>query len=405
MSSNKIDVAFWPRGPQAEQVVAGLLQRYQETNKSVQVNAFSMDAQNPWGDVSRTMTHRSGPDITELGASWVESLAATNSLRPFSVKEINSFGGVEAFLLPPWKPQKALVNDPVYSIPYRADARLIFYRRDLLAQAGVDEETAFTTARNVLQTLESLKRIGVASPFLAPVATHRFMNLSFIASWIWSAGADFTDVTGKEVTFDLPYALAGIADYLRAAQYIAPESRQLDQGDCDLEFCRGNAAVALSGPWLFFGLQDQPEFAHVRENMGVALPPKQACNGGTHLIIWRHSAYEEAAFDFIRFLTSAEVQGGLPGQPFTLPARLDAIAASKYANDPNYQMIVKAIHTGRSYGNTPLWNIIEDRLSRILVQIASEYFEMPTVDLDQFLAIRLKPLARRINITLADEFS
>lgn len=403
MPGTEIEVALWPRGLQAEQEMTALLRRYLESNKSAHVRVHSMNEQNPWGDVSHTMTHKSGADISELGASWVEGLVATNSLRPFSLKEIESFGGSDAFLLPPWRPKKSLANTPVFSIPFLADARIVVYRRDLLAQAGVEESTAFTTNRNFLQTLDRLKRIGVKSPLVAPVTTNRFINLSYLASWLWSADADFTDSTGKRVIFDQPEALDGIAAYFHAAQYIHPDFRRLDQGGCDLEFCRGNAAVALSGPWLFFCLQEEPAFAHVKENMGIALPPKQAYNGGTHLVIWQHSPYEDEAFGFIRYLTSAPVQASLSGRVFTLPARLDAIEATQYAHDPNYQMIVKAIHTGRSYGNTPLWNIVEDRLSRILVQIGSEYFETPDVDLISFLSIRLKPLARRINITLADE--
>jgi len=400
MTIAEIEIALWPRGPEGEQEVTALLQRYHQQCRDIRVRARCLNAENPWDDVSHTMTYQNGADITEVGASWVQSIVATNSLRPFSSEEFLSFGGPNAFLLPAWKPKREEVGETVYSIPYRADARLIFYRRDLLAQAGVDESTAFTTSKNVLQTLESLKRIGLKSPFVAPIATQRYMYLSFIASWIWSAGADFIDSTGK-TTFDSPEAIGAIADYFRATDYIAPEFRRLEPGECDLEFCRGNAAVALSGPWLFFALQNQAEFAHVKANMGIALPPGQACRGGTHLVVWQHSQHEEADFDFIRFLTSAREQAGLSGV-FILPARLEAIQATPYADDPNYQMIVKAIHTGRSYGASRLWSIVEDRLSRVLSQMGSEYFETPGVDLDSFLTIRLRPLARRINITLGD---
>lgn len=401
MTSAELEIALWPRGPQAEQEVASLLQRYHLQDKLLaRVRARYLNAENPWGDVSQIMTYQNGADITEVGASWVESIIATNSLRPFSPAEFQSFGGADAFLLPPWKSEEDHTGRTVYSIPYRADARLIYYRRDLLAQAGVDESTAFTTSKRILQTLESLKCTGIKSPFVAPLATQRFMNLSFMASWLWSAGADFLNSAGTSTTFDQPAALGAIADYFRTADYIAPEFRSMDPDGSDLAFCRGDAAVALSGPWMFYRMQDNPEFAHVKANMGIAIPPGQACRGGTHLVVWDHSMHEEAAFDFIRFLTSAQVQADLSGSYFILPARLEAIRATQYAEDPNYQMIVKAILTGRSYGASPLWNIVEDRLSRVLAQLWPEYFETPGVDLDAFLAIRLKPLARRINITL-----
>jgi len=401
MTIAEIEIALWPRGSEGESEVAALVQRYHQQSKDIRVRAHCLDSQNPWEDVSHTMTYQNGAEITEVGSSWVESIVATNSLRPFSPAEFRSFGGPDAFLIPPWKSRKEDAEQTVYSIPYRADVRLVYYRRDLLAQAGVDEGTAFTTPQNVLKTLESLmKRTDVKSPFVAPVTSDRYMNLSFLASWVWSAGVDFIDSTGS-ATFDQPEALAAIADYFRAADYIAPEFRRLTPNENELEFCRGNAAVALSGPGLFFALQQQPEFAHVKDNTGIALPPGgKACRGGTHLVVWRHCRYIEAAFDFIRFLTSAQVQAGLSGLVFQLPTRLEAFQANAYADDPNYQMIAKAINTGKSYGASRLWSIVEDRLSLVLIQMGPEYFETPNVDLDSFLSIRLKPLARRINITL-----
>jgi ABC-type glycerol-3-phosphate transport system substrate-binding protein len=400
MAIAEIEIALWPRGPQADQEISALLDRYHRESRDIRVRASSLDPKDPWASVSRTMTYQSGVDMTEVGDSWVKSIVATNSVRPFSKDEFLAVGGPDAFVMPAWRSKESKEDGEVaYSIPYRADTRLIFYRRDLLAQAGVDEATAFSTPQAVLQTLESLKRIGVASPLIAPAATQRFLNLSFVASWVWSVGADFIDANSKRVTFDQPEALDGIADYFRATSSIAPQFRRLEPPESDAEFCKGNAAVALSGPWLYFTLQQEAEFAHVRENFGIASPLGTACRGGTHLVIWEHSQREEAAFDFIRFLTSARVQADLSGPNFIVPARLEAIQATRYASDPNYQKIVDTIHSGRSYGASHLWSIVEDRLSRLLVQVSAEYLENPDVDLDSFLSIRLKPLARRINIT------
>ena len=400
MTIAEIEIALWPRGPNAQQEVTALLQHYHRESKDIRAHAHFLDARDPWASVSHTMTYQSGADITEVGASWVKSIVATNSVRPFSTEELLSFGGPNAFVIPAWRSEKDKDDETVYSIPCRADARLVYYRRDLLAKAGINEETAFSTPEKMLQTLESLKRIGVQSPLIAPVATQRFMNLSFVASWVWSAGADFIDADSRRVTFDQPDVFAGIADYLRATSYMAREFHQLEPAESDAEFCKGNAAVALSGPWLYFILQQQDEFAHVRANFGIASPPGQACRGGTHLVIWEHSKQEEAAFDFIRFLTSARVQSDLSGLVFALPARLAAIQTTQYADDPNYQKIVEIIHSGRSYGASPLWSIVEDRLSRLLVQVSAEYLEAPDIDMDAFLSIRLKPLARLINITM-----
>ncbi len=401
MPANEIEIALWPRGSQAEGYFPSLLQRYHQQTRSARVKVHFMDVKNPWAEVSRTMINKIGADVTELGASWVESLVATNSLRPFSPGEFQSFGGPNAFVIPAWQSQKEDAENLVYSIPHMTDSRHVYYRRDILAQAGVDEHTAFTTPKNLLQTLDRLKRAGIKYPLIAPITTPR-MNLSFIASWVWGAGADFIDSTGTRATFDHPEAIAKLAEYFKAAEYIAPEFRQMDITQTDREFSQGNVAITFSGSWLYYIIQQSPELESLRANLGIALPPGHAYCGGTHFVVWKHNIYQEAAFDFISFLTSVQVQSELSGSFFNVPARLEAIQASPYADDPNYQMIVKAVHTGRSYSASKLWNIVEDRLSRVLDQMWPEYFETQGVDASAFLSARLEPLAKRINITLEE---
>ncbi len=401
MAASKIEIALWPRGPQAEAYFPAILHRYYQQNRSAQVSSYWMNMQDPWSDVSQTMLQRSGPDITEIGTSWVESLVATNSLRPFSAQEFQALGGADAFIMPAWKSQKHNNVDTVYSIPHMTDARHIYYRRDLLAQAGVDEETAFANPENILQTLECLKRAGIRSPLVAPI-TMPHLNLSFVASWVWSTGADFIDSAGTQAGFNAPNAIAGIADYFRTMQYILPEYRRLDIAETDAEFCRGNAAITLSGSWLYHVIQQTPEFEMVKANLGMALPAGQACCGGTHLVIWKHCVEQEAAFEFVRFLASAQVQADLAEINFVIPTRFDANDLTPYAADPNYQVLVETIHSGRSYGASPFWNILEDRLSRTLVQLWAEYFNTPDVDANAFLSTHLGALARRINLTLEE---
>lgn len=393
--TTEIDILFWPRGGASEQNIAKLLERYHQQAKSVLVRARSMDAQNPWADVSRIMLQRKGADISELGASWVGSLVATESLRPFSAAEIELLGGLDAFLLPAWESEE---GGTVHSIPHLVDSRHVYYRRDLLAKAGVKEETAFNTSENFLQTLESLKRAGVQTPLLAPISVER-MNLSFVASWIWGAGAEIVDKTDGRAVFGGPKAVSGIADYFRMIGYIPLEYRQMGMSDTDQAFCRGEAAITLSGTWLFYVLQE-PEFAQVNANMGIAVPINQACWGGTHLAIWQHCIYTEAAFDLIRFLSSAQVQADYSSQNFILPTLKEAIRATPYASNPNYQMLVDAIRLGRSYGASRLWNVVEERLSRLLVQMWMEYYTTAGLELNSFLASRLELLAKRINLAL-----
>src|SRR5687767_3696197 len=50
-----------------------------------------------WGDIWRELVnigiYRRGPDIAEIGSTWLESMVAMQSLNPFSAHDINQIGG------------------------------------------------------------------------------------------------------------------------------------------------------------------------------------------------------------------------------------------------------------------------------------------------------------------------
>ena len=52
--------------------------------------------------------------------------------------ELNVLGGSAAFLPSSWQSSIVLGEKEVCAVPWLADTRLIYYRRDLLDKAGVD---------------------------------------------------------------------------------------------------------------------------------------------------------------------------------------------------------------------------------------------------------------------------
>ena len=119
-----------------------------------------------------------------MGSNWVGSLSAMNVLVPFSARELNNLGGESAFLPSVWQPVLEAGQGSSWAIPWLAYARLIYYRRDLLVKAGIDERSAFESQAQLEKTLGRLSENGVAAPWCVPTR-HSRDTLHNIASWIW----------------------------------------------------------------------------------------------------------------------------------------------------------------------------------------------------------------------------
>jgi multiple sugar transport system substrate-binding protein len=116
---------------------------------------------NAWTELVRVALYGHGPDVSEIGTTWVGDLVGMNSLHPFSHAEIDTIGGADTYLKGAWQSGLVGQDNQVWSIPWLADTRLIYYRRDLLAKAGISEAGAFASHAAIKDTLQKLVDFGV----------------------------------------------------------------------------------------------------------------------------------------------------------------------------------------------------------------------------------------------------
>jgi multiple sugar transport system substrate-binding protein len=289
----------------------------------------------------------------------------------------------------------------VWAIPWLSDVRVVFYWRDMLEEAGIDEETAFSSAEQVEQTMSRLQASGIAAPW-GIWATRVNVTLHNAASWVWGAGGSIMSDTKKEILFDQPEAMEGILAYLRLHRYMPPGLDQLlpDSEVIDL-FTARRVAVAM-GPALWFeraksAFEQEPE---TPDKIGIAVPPGPAFVGGSHLIVWQHTQHVLEAIPLIRFLTSKEAQAEYCHATGFLPVRPDVLAKPPYTEDARYQVITEALGTGRTFPVVPRWGAIEERLGKSLVWLWNSLLADPDQDLEDFAKPYIESTARRLVVTL-----
>jgi multiple sugar transport system substrate-binding protein len=365
---------------------------------------YKMAWEDAWEELAKIGLYRSGPDVSQVGTTWLEGLVASGSVRPFTVGEVNSMGGAAAFFPATW--QTVLVpwgqSRKVWAIPWLVDTRVIFYWRDMLEEAGIDETTAFVTPAQVEETMARLQDSGVEIPW-GIWALGGGIALQNAASWVWSYGGDFLATDGKQLLFDRPEAIKGFTDHLKLCRYMPPGVKSIDAAAIDALglFAQRRVAVmmGLCG-WLPYFLE-QSGVPDVMDRLGVAAPPEPAFVGGSSLIVWQHAHQVQTAVTMVRTLTSKHLVQALSRDILGfLPARLDVWAEPPYADDPHYKVLAQAIKTGRTFSVVPKWGMFENKLNQMIVQLWNTVLAEPNQNLANLVGAYVASLARRLAVSL-----
>ncbi len=371
-----------------------LLDRF-EAESDIHVRLRLMSWDTAWSALIKIALYSDGPDISEIGTTWLGDLVAMNALYAFGDRDIESLGRAAAFLPSAWQSAKLAGQPQVWAIPWVTGARLLFFRRHLLTQAGIEERTAFQNAEHFDETLKRLNAYGVSVPWTIPTGlTHTTMHN--IASWVWGMGGDFVTPDGTRTLFSRSEARSGLRSYFALGRFLAPTVQRLNGLEPDVQFLQNpDVALTMTGAWLFD--QASPE---LRGRIGVGLPPGPPFVGGSHLVIWKRTDKSELALKLIRFLTQPVAQIEHTQNVGLLPSRLDALAAPPFSTDPMWQIAARGLKTGRSFPVTRSWGLMEDRLSTEFGALWNEVLTDPSLDLDATIEKRLDPLAKRLDLVL-----
>jgi multiple sugar transport system substrate-binding protein len=398
----KVEIEF-SRIDEPSEALLLLLETFQKRTQ-VRVHMKVMDWDTAWPELVSYALYGKGPDVSHIGSTWTSSLVMMNALRPFTRGEVAALGTEAAFAAPCWR-SVTLPNDPTaWAIPWTAFTYIIAYRRDLLAQAGIDESTAFTTPAAMVATLQRLHEAGMSSPWIIPSGPGYVDLVHICASWVWGSQGDFISADGKQILFDHPEARTSLHDFFRLYRFLAQDDHPLSEEECFARFAGGNAAIFITGAEVAAEIALGSGTPIVRENLGTAPLPGRPWVGGDNLVIWRHAqAYperERAAVQLANFLASHPAQMELCRQGEYFPVRLETLHALTLKPDSLAQTIAQIYDNGWSHKTVPLWGRVEKQLGQELNNIAEAVLAQPDTDPEALIQAHLNPLARRLRLML-----
>ncbi len=394
-----LELSIMAHSPTTEQDLQPILAKFEAQHRvKVKVRVFAWET--GWTELVKFALYGHGPDVSEIGSTWVSTLAATNALHPFSLREVAAVGGRYAFLYPSWQSCYLAAETQLWAIPWLSNVRLVFYRADRLQMAGYNEPALVRLPEQFECVLAQLRQSGEVAP-LALATRDTVNSLHNAAIWVWGAGGSFVGPDSRQVKFNESTARNGLRAYFGLRRFIAPPAQSLNDQESDRIFLEGKAAVTISDPGLLHTAASGDARSAMTSQIRTALPPGVPFVGGSNLVIWRHSRQEKLAFELVKYLTSQPTQIVYSTNARSLPVRLEALACPPFSTEPLYTSIVEALKSGRSYQVNRLWGMVEERLIADLNQIWAELFADPAADVDALLDRHLLPLADRLNAVLS----
>ena len=368
--------------PEDLQPLRGLLASFERENQ-IQLSLRRVSWERAWQALLMDAVEGKGPHVSQIGSTWVATMAMLDALRTFNAEDVSAIGGASCFLPSAWESVKFANRAEVWAIPWSVYTFVLYYRRDVLENAEIDPVTAFATTTDMRETFSKLSKNG-SSSWVFP-SLHPYADLVHIAcSWARANGGDFMSSDGREPLFARSEVSQGLMDFFELFPFIPLALRGLNVEACTNAFARGDVAVLIGGAEIGNELMESPYASQeIRENVAVTTLPGVPWIGGDHLVVWRNVLadveHEKAALDLVKYLSKRETQIQLFHAENILPARADAYDELTFPLETTSLTLQKILRLGRPHPPVRLWRRIEAFLDEMLLDIGSMVLRQPTV--------------------------
>src|SRR5256885_5969372 len=87
---------------QQQQDMRELLKPFVAANPSLRVNVTVLNWESAWAKITAAAASGQGPDVLELGTTWVPAISSMGALEPVSAQQQAEVGGEKAFFPVMW---------------------------------------------------------------------------------------------------------------------------------------------------------------------------------------------------------------------------------------------------------------------------------------------------------------
>ena len=358
-----ITLEFWTIGREGD-AVRHLLPAFEQAHPGIHVRVQQIPLTAAHEKLLTAYAGGSLPDLTQIGNTWVPEFAALHALAPLQARVAASrvvdrrdyFGNA-------WAPN--VIDGSLYGIPWYVDTRLLFYRTDLLRDAGFAAPprswAEWQAQMDAIVAQSHGKRFGALLP------TNEYDQLLALAL---QQGVPLLRDGGRYGNFEsagFKRALAFYVGLFRRGD--VPPWTNVQVGNPWQAFGRGEFVFYLSGPWNIGEFRKRLPAAEQADWSTAQLPgpdgPGASVSYGSSLVILRGSRHKDAAWQLIEYLSRPAVQVRFYQLLGDLPARRSAWDSPVLKDDPKLHAFRAQLEHMRPAPKVPEWEQIVTMMQNV----------------------------------------
>jgi multiple sugar transport system substrate-binding protein len=364
-------VRFWGLGREGE-VVRELVPEFERRHPDIRVDVQQIPFTAAHEKFLTAFVGHSTPDAAQLGNTWIPELASLHALAPLDARIARSRANYREDSFPGiWDTN--VVAGSTWGLPWYVDTRLLFYRPDLVAAAGVRWPPRSWSEWRA--AMEGVKRLGGAGRFaiLLPIDEYEQPVILGLQN-----GAPLLADGGRYGAFRDPRFREAMTFYLGLySSRLAPGLDRQTLANLYQQFAEGYFAMVITGPWNLGEFRNRLPAAMQDRWATVPLPPPRATMpypgvslaGGSSLVLFRGAREPEAAWQWLEYLAEPAQQARFYRLSGDLPARPSAWTLARLAADPKTASFQVQLENVAAPPKVPEWERIATRVAECAEQV------------------------------------
>ncbi|UNO42451.1 extracellular solute-binding protein [Streptomyces sp. MST-110588] len=309
-------VTFWDTSNDAEKATyKALAEGFHKKHPKVEVKYVNV----AFGEANAKFKNAAGggsgaPDVMRTEVAWVADFANLGYLAPLD--DTPALDTPQDYL--PQALGSTKFKGKTYAAPQVIDTLGLFYNKKLLKQAGVGVPRTFEELKASAKKIKD--KTGATALYLRGDDPYWFLP------YLYAQGGDMVDAREKAVKIDDG---AGVEAFKTIKDLVDSKVAVTDATDGQENQLKalkdGTVAMAVDGPWDIEGARAGKEFKD-KENLGVAPVPggrsaQGSPQGGWNLSVYAGSKNLQASYEFVKYMSSAQVQKETTEKLSLLPTR------------------------------------------------------------------------------------
>jgi multiple sugar transport system substrate-binding protein len=359
-SSDEIVLELWAVGREGE-LVAQLTREFEASHPGIRVEVQKL----PWRGVHEKLLTSfvgdSTPDLAQMGNTWIPEFAELGALAPLDaevaastvVRPPDYFPGV-------WDTN--VYEGRLYGVPWYVDTRLLFYRTDLLAEAGFSHPPR--TWVEWVDMMVAVKKKYGRDRYGALLPLNEYEQLLALGL---QQDEPLLREDGRYGNFrgaGFRRALAFYVDLFK--RDLAPRVTNLQVSNVWEEFARGWFVFYITGPWQIGEFKRRLPASVQDRWMTAPLPgpdgPGASVAGGASLSVFSDSPHQKEAWQLVEFLSHPDMQRRFYQMSGNLPPRRSSWEGPPLADDAHAAAFRDQLERVEPTPKVPEWERIVTEL-------------------------------------------